>query len=673
MDPTSSSLSPPAETLRAISYDSTVAAEPPVTTTKAISPSLPVGPIPNGRMSPRIQSETPSIRSKSRQSSVTRPSTARPADDGHATPTGRTSSLRSATSVPQIRVEQHANPSKKSDKWWKPRKSEDNNQRQEKVNGATFHGIELDIPSGALDGFTTDNLEFSKRGSVMMGGQKSNGTNGTNGTNGHLRPTPPTRRIKSNPSLRAKAQQQKVLSVDEEILSQRVRSFYEMGSETAVDGDDRSSISQNNATIWEENNMGPEAPSTTSLSQTPSRNTSRTDMNSASSIKNREGRSMSGAAIKREDMELAGGFEDWQDVENGYVDRYGFIMARSPFLGTPKVGVQRAPSSLESQGLQRVSTSLQLASETPRRKHTIRRNTSNAKSTRSSSTKQSVKSMRPSSSQSSYQDGLPRSQSRMRIAANKLPHNRDRRIVDEASDMLTLPHGLAEISEEGIAEVRESPQMKRTEFSREEKWQKMAKVVSNSTYGGGMAFEFDTNNPKLIERTWKGIPDRWRASAWYSFLSSSANKRKASVSEEELIRLYKEYQDQSSPEDVQIDIDVPRTISSHIMFRRRYRGGQRLLFRVLHAMSLHFPDTGYVQGMATLAATLLAYFDEEHAFVMLVRLWELRGLEKLYYHGFEGLLEALNDFETGWLRNGEVAVKLVRAWAHRFSDSVTNS
>ena len=86
---------------------------------------------------------------------------------------------------------------------------------------------------------------------------------------------------------------------------------------------------------------------------------------------------------------------------------------------------------------------------------------------------------------------------------------------------------------------------------------------------------------------------------------------------------------------------------------------QRLLFRVLHAMSLYLPDTGYVQGMAPLAATLLCYYEEDRAFVMLVRLWQLRGLERLYESGFSGLMDALEDFEKNWLRGGDVAKKLV--------------
>lgn len=76
-------------------------------------------------------------------------------------------------------------------------------------------------------------------------------------------------------------------------------------------------------------------------------------------------------------------------------------------------------------------------------------------------------------------------------------------------------------------------------------------------------------------------------------------------------------------------------------------------------MSLYFPETGYVQGMASLAATLLCYYDEENTFVMLVRMWQLRGLKHLYESGFGGLMEALEQFERDWLRDGEVAKKLV--------------
>lgn len=231
--------------------------------------------------------------------------------------------------------------------------------------------------------------------------------------------------------------------------------------------------------------------------------------------------------------------------------------------------------------------------------------------------------------------------------------------MDEAGDMLTLPPGLADIAEDEEG-GKAAENLKKKEVERSEKWRKMAKLLKTGSDGKGQEFEFDTRSPKLIERTWKGIPDRWRSAAWYSFLGTSAKKRKGSATDEEIIEAFHTLQQASSADDVQIDIDVPRTINSHIMFRRRYRGGQRLLFRVLHALSLYFPDTGYVQGMASLAATLLCYFDEEKTFVMLVRMWIFRGLDKLYEAGFPGLMAALNEFQTQWLVGGEVSKKLVR-------------
>lgn len=229
--------------------------------------------------------------------------------------------------------------------------------------------------------------------------------------------------------------------------------------------------------------------------------------------------------------------------------------------------------------------------------------------------------------------------------------------MDEAGDMLAVSPSLQDLVEEARIE-KVSDALKRKEWERSEKWRKMAKLVGNGDQGQGMEFEFDVKNPKLIERTWKGIPDRWRAAAWWSFLASAAKEHEDSPSAEDIIVAFHQLLARSSPDDVQIDLDVPRTINRHIMFRRRYRGGQRLLFRVLHALSIYFPETGYVQGMASLAATLLCYFDEEKCFVMLVRMWQLRGLDRLYRPGFEGLMAALREFETGWLHK-DVANKLV--------------
>lgn len=243
--------------------------------------------------------------------------------------------------------------------------------------------------------------------------------------------------------------------------------------------------------------------------------------------------------------------------------------------------------------------------------------------------------------------------------------NRGRRWADVAGDMLSMEPGQSVLPFE-IGDGN-SPAKAAKERQREAKWAKMARTpASTSTarpptrepiVGGGQDFTFDTTSAKLVSRTWKGIPDRWRASAWYAFLTTSA-KRQASlspsaqpfVSDSTLIEAFYQLQDVPCADDSQIDMDVPRTIGGHIMFRRRYRGGQRLMFRVLRALALYYPETGYVQGMAPLAATLLCYYDEERAFVMAARMWTCRGLAALYAPGFGGLMQTLDGFEQGgWL------------------------
>lgn len=322
-------------------------------------------------------------------------------------------------------------------------------------------------------------------------------------------------------------------------------------------------------------------------------------------------------------------------MDGADVDRYGFIRPRH--LSPPTERTSRSTSR--------------------RRNLLSRREPSEFQSSRGPNRKVSAKSLHTQASGLSAMS-VRSSLSALRHATNYLPHNRGRRMVAEAGEMLTHAPGLQHITEDEKAE-KISEAVKRKEWERTEKWRRMAKVVNKGKDGVGMGFEFDVKHPKLVDRTWKGIPDRWRAAAWYSFLATSAKENKDAPSEEHLINEFRRLQRVSCEDDVQIDLDVPRTVNQHIMFRRRYRGGQRLLFRVLHAVALYHSEVGYVQGMASLGATLLCYFDEERAFVMLVRMWELRGLKQLYDHGFDGLMACLGDFEKHWLAGKEVAKKLV--------------
>ena len=502
---------------------------------------------------------------------------------------------------------------------------------------------------------------------MLIGGKKANNGHGRNISNGRLIGS---RRALSQdllfppPGLPART-----LSANDEALSHKVRSMYECGA-----GEEPSyaaglsemmanrPISEEKQTIRQVSNSSlcpADTPHITMNGKAVYRVPSQAETTT----------SKRSSVMVREAYELAGGIEDWEDLNGGDVDRYGFIVPRKQSSQASSLNSNQAKLA-EPPRIQRMSTLLQAASDAPRRQRsTIRgKRTPSAKSPARSAemppSRPVLRISRPNSSQSSHRTNTG-NQSRIRSATNRLPHKKDRKCVDEAGDMLTLPPGLADIAEDE-EDSNMANDLKRREWEREEKWRKMAKIVRNNN-GGGMVFEFDTKSPKVIERTWKGIPDRWRATAWHAFLTASANKQQGSRSDDELIADFKTLLGQGSPDDVQIDIDVPRTISSHVMFRRRYRGGQRLLFRVLHSLSIYFPDTGYVQGMAALAATLLCYFDEETTFVMLVRLWQLRGLERLYQSGFEGLMQALEEFEKDWLGKREVATKLVSLLRLKFS------
>ncbi|KAL8925571.1 MAG: hypothetical protein Q9208_003462 [Pyrenodesmia sp. 3 TL-2023] len=517
-----------------------------------------------------------------------------------------------------------------------------------------FIGLVTEIPTGSLDDLTLPGrIEFSTRGSMLIGGKRAHQAKGSIHFNPgrnrkpsvHL--SPPTTTMPT-----------RVLSADEEILSSKVRSMYEDTIDQCANHAEPTHIGTEGEGI--PTRIPSQAPSTSHNDQITRAATSNEQSPDVPSTK------QDILSVLREEKELAGGIEDWDNVSNDDVDRYGFIIPSRPSPDSSLTSLRSRPR--DPPRIQRVSTVLQLASEAPRRRRSrLGRSPSSAKSPARSTTRPESRNNRPASSQSSYRGPLSSTQSKLRSATNKLPLHRDRRCLDEAGDMLTLPPGLSDATE--AAEDNKHIEASRIrERRREEKWQKMARPVSHpsnptTAIGGGMTFTFDTTSPKVIERTWKGIPDRWRATAWHAFLTASAQRQHHKhnppfADDASLKSSFHTLLQRASPDDFQIDLDVPRTINSHIMFRRRYRGGQRLLFRVLHCLSIYFPDTGYVQGMAALAATLLCYYDEEMAFVMLVRLWQLRGLERLYQSGFDGLMQALEEFEKRWLANGEVATKL---------------
>ncbi|KAK2607459.1 hypothetical protein N8I77_006128 [Diaporthe amygdali] len=555
-----------------------------------------------------------------------------------------------------------------------------------------FHPINTSIPEGRfLDDI--DSLNFSKRGSILFGGKRAVSSPSPalgpspmqmTATMTATRPAPPApaastadgateskpAAVNQQPAPRDSARKLslpniRVMSVDTERESQKVRSLYESGD----------------FVTWQDGAPGsPSGEPTESGDQLPAdgedivaerkrRQSVRalylcpTTPLSATSLPSQQDNS------RRSEYELAGGIEDWENVQVDDVDRYGFIQVQRPIS---RRSIPAETHSLHSTVGRRNGRNVLTKRHDGPSPPGLSRIPSRKVSARSLNTQTSGVS---TSSRFTVRSGI-------RTAANLLPHNRDRKVIDEAGGMLGLPPGLVDIEEEQKSEQAIKDAHER-EVKRTEKWRRMAKTVTKGRDGKGVMFavediakikrskdseqhfeiqgtviEFDVKSPKLIERTWKGIPDCWRGAAWYSFLSTSAHNSKSETTEQQLFAEFHRLQDTSSPDDTQIDLDVPRTINKHIMFRKRYRGGQRLLFRVLHALSLYFPETGYVQGMAGLAATMLCYYDEERCFVMLVRLWQYRGLERLYQPGFAGLMLALQDLEKHWLHGKAAAEKL---------------
>lgn len=680
LQPTSTSTGPRA--FHGVPYDATVPGKPPINITVAPPPPssarLGIHPLLRPRASPEPSLNGSTAQPKMHEdlrrdsglapsSSTARESRTTLADEESAASVKHTPSLPRVTST-----DKSTSPSVREFRKWSGQKQSlaERRGKAPHVPEAPFEGITTDIPSISFGDLTSlDNVEFSKRGSMLIAGKRANEVGRK--VNGHVRkssrPGQPSAPVPLALPVASSRTLPRVVSAEEDISSQKVRSMYDAGTNQDL-AELRGRLSSIGTAAIEEEGKSEEDVFEASPGMQDIQVTAQSS--SPGPVPSRASRRES--VIKREDHELAGGIEDWQDIKGGDVDRYGFIVPRA----SPKKSSDSShPFPPDPPRMQRAATLLQLASEAPRgERNKVGRKASVNGSTRSTGNlkRRPTRDARPSSSQS-FRSATGRPGSRMRSATNLLPHNRERRCMDEAGDMLTLPPGLADLAENETGEKTAGHQKKK-EWEREEKWRKMARLVSKNEEGGGMVFDFDVRDPKLIQRTWKGIPDRWRATAWHAFLSASAKKSHESPTEEELVTSFNELLDQSSPDDVQIDIDVPRTINSHIMFRRRYRGGQRLLFRVLHCLSIYFPDTGYVQGMAALAATLLCYFDEEMAFVMLVRMWQLRGLARLYHSGFEGLMDALDEFEKKWLGSGEVATKLVSSvWRPEYPQTNTCS
>lgn len=167
-----------------------------------------------------------------------------------------------------------------------------------------------------------------------------------------------------------------------------------------------------------------------------------------------------------------------------------------------------------------------------------------------------------------------------------------------------------------IPSLQETPEFRAKEDKRISKWARMLTPSIRDSGGNVMKWGLDPRKGrKLEERVWKGIPDRWRAAAWGVLIEDMAERegreRGEFLRSEMLAAQFQENIDLPSTFDIQIDLDVPRTISGHVMFKTRYGMGQRNMFHVLHAFSLWCQTCGYCQGMGPITAGLLCYLEPE--------------------------------------------------------------
>ncbi|KAL9057785.1 MAG: hypothetical protein Q9162_002126 [Coniocarpon cinnabarinum] len=523
-----------------------------------------------------------------------------------------------------------------------------------------FAPLSTAIETGGFDNpFGGDHLSFSNRGSVLLDGQKAFFDGSRTGSV----------MTKKSPQLASKSPRlgvpQRSPSSAEKRLSQKVRSMYEGGA-ILEEAEEKSSVEAETRSVDRADfRQHGKAESTDDANDTVAElpritSPSHSDLTTHSRNLNSRPGSVRASYIKMEPWEAAGGIEDYHDVRVGDVDRYGFIRPGTGKSQASDVGLTPPANGTALSG--RTSNEVDNPFVGSVRNGKLHKPPpTSSRTNRSSFT--SARSTRPHSSATSHAASAVTTRSYRSLHLSRPGSSRHRRWANEAPDMLNVPSGMPK-SPSGHGTHTDAIKHK-TEQRRIDKWEKMAHQLNSiprqphAAVGGGQTYSFDTKSPKLIERVWKGVPDVWRAPAWHAFLIDSAKTHHKSdyVHDHELVRRYFAHQEQDSLDDIQIDMDVPRTVGQHVMFRARYRGGQRLLFRVLRALSLEYPETGYVQGMAPLAATLLCYFDEEQAFVAACRLWRDRGLAELFAQGFGGLMTALEVFETKWLAENKPVKK----------------
>ncbi len=171
---------------------------------------------------------------------------------------------------------------------------------------------------------------------------------------------------------------------------------------------------------------------------------------------------------------------------------------------------------------------------------------------------------------------------------------------------------------------------------------------------------------KFAPRLIKGVPDCLRTRVWSSLLDTKGLYGESGLKLDEAVTFAALYLKVSGFER-QIDLDIERTLRDHVLFKIRYSQAQISLFKILVAYSNLDPEVGYCQGMSTIAAFLLLYFDETAAFEAFVKLMSRDDLRLMYRTGFPLL------FEYFWIQERLMKKFLPKLWDHLEKHSISTS
>uniref|UniRef100_A0A1Q3FIQ3 Putative ypt/rab gtpase activating protein n=1 Tax=Culex tarsalis TaxID=7177 RepID=A0A1Q3FIQ3_CULTA len=139
------------------------------------------------------------------------------------------------------------------------------------------------------------------------------------------------------------------------------------------------------------------------------------------------------------------------------------------------------------------------------------------------------------------------------------------------------------------------------------------------------------NYKKLRERCRKGIPQAVRPRAWFYLTGAYQLQEKYQTRYSELLR------QPGNPQIIEeIKKDQHRQFPHHEMFIDEEKPGQKELFNVLKAYSIHNPKVGYCQAQAPIAAFLLMHMPSEQAFWCFVTICD-KYLKDYFTPGLEML------------------------------------